>query len=117
VLRAVPGPRVDWLDDVAGLHGTTFRVGDRSNRVGLRLEGAPVRRRAGELASEGIVLGAVQLPPSGEPVVFLNDHPTTGGYPVVAVVVPEDLPTCAQLRPGDRVRLELLVAVRTRPSG
>jgi allophanate hydrolase subunit 2 len=62
------------------------------------------RRRTEELPSEGMVLGAVQVPPSGRPVVFLADHPTTGGYPVVAVVLDEDLSRCAQLRPGDAVR-------------
>ena len=54
------------------------------------------------------MLGAVQLPPSGQPVVFLADHPTTGGYPVVAVVEDDDLDLCAQLRPGDEVLLRLV---------
>jgi allophanate hydrolase subunit 2 len=54
--------------------------------------------------SEGIVVGAVQVPPDGRPVVFLADHPTTGGYPVVAVVEERDLWQCAQLRPGEPVR-------------
>jgi allophanate hydrolase subunit 2 len=67
--------------------------------------GAPIPlARTEELASEGIVLGAVQLPPDGRPIVFLADHPTTGGYPVVAVVDPADLWVCAQLRPGEQVR-------------
>lgn len=116
VLRVLAGPRADWLDAPTRLGAATFRVGDRSNRVGLRLEGAVLGRRAGELASEGIVLGAVQLPPSGEPIVFLNDHPTTGGYPVVAVVVGDDLPLCGQLRPGDQVRLEPVEALSPRPT-
>jgi biotin-dependent carboxylase-like uncharacterized protein len=105
-LRVVPGPRVDWFEGnaLATLTGSTYTVGVESNRVGLRLTGPRLsRRRSEELPSEGIVLGAVQVPASGEPLVFLNDHPTTGGYPVVAVVVPEDLPLCAQLRPGDQV--------------
>ena len=106
-LRVVPGPRADWFDDgaLATLTGSTYTVGAESNRVGLRLSGPRLaRRRTEELPSEGIVLGAVQVPASGEPLVFLHDHPTTGGYPVVAVVLPEDLPQCAQLRPGDEVR-------------
>jgi allophanate hydrolase subunit 2 len=76
-----------------------------SDRIALRLAG-PVLRRAvpGELPSEAIVLGAVQLPPDGQPVVFLRDHPTTGGYPVVAVVDLSDLDACAQLLPEDEVR-------------
>jgi allophanate hydrolase subunit 2 len=72
----------------------------------VRLEGPTLpRRREEELPSEGIVLGAIQVPASGRPLVFLNDHPTTGGYPVVGVVAAEDLAVCAQLRPGSRVRL------------
>lgn len=108
-LRVVPGPRSDWLDDVAVLDGVEFVVGAGSNRVGLRLEQSSrvLSRRLGELLSEPAVLGAVQLPPSGDPVVFLADHPTTGGYPVVAVVVDADLDLCARMRPGDRVRWSL----------
>ena len=102
-LRLHPGPRVDHLGGrgLAALRGTRWTVGADSDRVGLRLEGSPVERRAGEVASEGVVLGAVQLPPSGLPVVFLADHPVTGGYPVVAVVDPADLWRCAQAAPGD----------------
>ena len=66
-----------------------------------------VRRADGELDSEGMVLGAVQLPPDGQPVVMLADHPTTGGYPVVGVVDPRDLDALAQARPGDAVHLVL----------
>ena len=81
----------------------SYAVHADSNRIGLRLAGAPLTRRAdGELPSEGMVLGAVQVPPDGQPVVFLADHPPTGGYPVVGVVAPEDLWQCAQLRPGRR---------------
>ncbi|WP_210441089.1 5-oxoprolinase subunit C family protein [Nocardioides xinjiangensis] len=107
VLRLVPGPRVDWLGRGAwaALDGAAYVVAPDSDRVGLRLSGPRVERRGGELPSEGIVLGAVQLPPSGQPVVFLADHPTTGGYPVVALVEDDDLDLCAQLRPGNRVTL------------
>ncbi|MBB6626256.1 biotin-dependent carboxyltransferase family protein [Nocardioides sp. KIGAM211] len=106
-LRVLPGPRVDWFGAgaLAALCGPAYVVEADSNRVGLRLDGPPLQRvRDGELASEGMVLGAVQVPPSGRPVVFLADHPPTGGYPVVAVVHPDDLWQCAQLRPGERVR-------------
>lgn len=109
-IRVQPGPRADWLDDVQHLHGAEFVVGAGSNRVGLRLEApaAPLGRRPGELTSEPTVLGAVQLPASGQPVIFLADHPTTGGYPVVAVVLDADLDLCARVRPGERVRLRLV---------
>jgi biotin-dependent carboxylase-like uncharacterized protein len=107
VLRLRPGPRDDWFDGAAltTLTRTSYAVSGDSNRVGLRLEGAALtRRRAGELPSEGVVLGAVQVPPSGQPLVFLADHPPTGGYPVLAVVEADDLWQCAQLRPGEQVR-------------
>lgn len=107
-LRFILGPREDWFTAgaVETLTGSTYTVSADSNRVGLRLEGPPLERsRTEELESEGIVLGAIQVPASGMPLVFLNDHPTTGGYPVVGVVAPEDLPRCAQLRPGDEVVL------------
>ncbi|WP_110238626.1 biotin-dependent carboxyltransferase family protein [Nocardioides gilvus] len=108
VLRLHRGPRADWLLEPDALHGASYTVAADSNRVGLRLEGRPVLRRAGELDSEGIVLGAVQVPGSGQPVVFLHDHPTTGGYPVVAVLDPQDLAACAQARPGERFTLRLV---------
>ncbi|WP_374983944.1 biotin-dependent carboxyltransferase family protein [Streptomyces fradiae] len=107
VLRLRLGPRDDWF--TAGALRTlgtgAYRVSSASNRVGLRLEGPPLERaRPGELPSEGMVLGAVQVPPDGRPVVFLADHPTTGGYPVVGVVREADLAVAAQAAPGTRVR-------------
>jgi biotin-dependent carboxylase-like uncharacterized protein len=110
-LRVRLGPRTDWFTPAAveALHGATYTVAADSNRIGLRLAGPVIARRTDdELPSEGMVLGAVQVPPSGQPVVFLHDHPTTGGYPVVAVVVGEDLPVCAQARPGDRLTLHVV---------
>lgn len=110
VLHLTPGPRDGWVTGRgwAALDGATYRVGGDSNRIGLRLAGPEVdRATGGELPSEGVVLGAVQLPASGQPVVFLHDHPVTGGYPVIAVVDPADLDVCAQLRPGDPVLLRV----------
>ncbi|URM92114.1 biotin-dependent carboxyltransferase family protein [Streptomyces sp. MRC013] len=107
VLRVRFGPRDDWFAPGALRTLTTrpYRVSAASNRVGLRTEGPPLERaRPGELPSEGMVLGAVQVPPDGRPVVFLADHPTTGGYPVVAVVREADLAAAAQAVPGTRVR-------------
>lgn len=107
VLPLVAGPRDDWFADgtPAVLAGGGFRVSPASNRIGLRTEGpALVRSRAGELPSEGMVLGAVQVPPDGHPVVFLADHPTTGGYPVVGVVPEPALAAAAQALPGTPVR-------------
>ena len=110
VLVLSRGPRADWVEQLAwqALDGASYVVGADSDRVGLRLQGPDVgRARTGELASEGIVRGAVQLPPSGQPLVFLADHPTTGGYPVIAVASDDGLDACAQWRPGDRVTLRL----------
>ena len=109
-VRLLPGPRLDWFtaDAVGRLTSQGWTVSPHSNRVGVRLEGEPLERvRRTELPSEGLVLGAVQVPASGRPLVFLNDHPTTGGYPVVGVVAAEDLATCAQLRPGSTLRFVL----------
>jgi biotin-dependent carboxylase-like uncharacterized protein len=104
VLRVLPGPRRDWLDPTAWTALTTHQwtVTADSNRVGLRLAGPAIARaRDDELPSEGLVPGAVQVPPDGAPVLFLADHPVTGGYPVLAVVTTVDLAAAAQLRPGD----------------
>lgn len=114
VLRVTPGPRDDWFtaEAVQAFTSRTYRVSSASNRIGLRTEGPALERAlTGELPSEGMVLGAVQVPPDGRPVVFLADHPTTGGYPVIAVVRTADLPAAAQAVPGTPVRF---VAVRRR---
>ncbi|MGW0467848.1 5-oxoprolinase subunit C family protein [Streptomyces sp. NPDC003027] len=107
VLRVRLGPRYDWFSPAALETFATraYRVSPSSNRIGLRTEGPPLERSVtGELPSEGMVLGAVQVPPDGRPVVFLVDHPTTGGYPVVAVVREADLAAAAQAVPGTVVR-------------
>jgi biotin-dependent carboxylase-like uncharacterized protein len=108
VLRLLPGPRADWFspDALEVLTAGAWTVSAASNRVGVRLEGPRVERaRDGELLSEGVVTGAVQVPPSGRPILLLNDHPTTGGYPVLAVVAAADVPLVGQLRPGQRIFL------------
>ena len=112
LLRLTPGPRRDWFEpeSLAALARRPYRVSPASNRIGLRLTDGPALRRRdglGELPSEGMVLGAVQVPPDGMPVVFLADHPTTGGYPVVGVVPEADLAAAAQAVPGTPVRLLL----------
>ncbi|MBP2580794.1 biotin-dependent carboxylase-like uncharacterized protein [Streptomyces sp. PvR006] len=107
VLRVRLGPRDDWFTAAAlrTLVTRAYRVSSAGNRIGLRLDGPALERaRHGELASEGMVLGAVQVPPDGRPVVFLADHPTTGGYPVVGVVREADLGRVAQAVPGTPVR-------------
>lgn len=105
-LRVVLGPRDDWFTDAArrSLLGEPYEVTAESNRIGMRLGGTPLERaRAEELPSEGMVCGALQVPPSGQPTLFLADHPVTGGYPVIAVVVAADIGLAAQARPGQRL--------------
>ncbi|MFI8828879.1 biotin-dependent carboxyltransferase family protein [Streptomyces sp. NPDC053431] len=107
VLRVRLGPRDDWFTPAAlrALGTRAWRVSPAANRIGLRTEGPALERAVGgELPSEGMPLGAVQVPPDGRPVVFLADHPTTGGYPVVAVVREADLAAAAQAVPGTVVR-------------
>ena len=107
VVRVQPGPRRDWFTDDAwaSLLNAHYTVTAQSNRVGLRLDGVPLERaRSGELPSEGMVRGALQIPPSGTPVLFLADHPVTGGYPVVGYVVDDDVDRCGQLRTGQTLR-------------
>ncbi|MFD7842036.1 biotin-dependent carboxyltransferase family protein [Nocardia sp. NPDC059764] len=107
-VRAVPGPRADWFTDAAALFAGEWSVSPDTDRIGARLDrrhGPALRRSvAGELPTEGMALGSVQVPPSGQPVVFLADHPITGGYPVIAVVVDADVDTVAQARPGQSLR-------------
>lgn len=107
LLPFLPGPRADWFTD-AGLRTLVtgrFRVSPAGNRIGLHTEGPPLERaRAGELPSEGMALGALQVPPNGLPVLFLHDHPTTGGYPVIGVVPERFLAPAAQAVPGTPVR-------------
>ncbi|GAB3914715.1 hypothetical protein GCM10027613_08780 [Microlunatus endophyticus] len=107
-VRLLPGPRTDWFTDAAldSLGTQLWRVGSDVDRTGVRLDGEPLRRRiTDELPSEGLVRGAVQVPPSGLPIVFGSNHPVTGGYPVIGVVPDADCDRVAQLRPGDGLRL------------
>ncbi|MFD5249696.1 biotin-dependent carboxyltransferase family protein [Amycolatopsis sp. NPDC058340] len=108
VVQVDPGPRAHWFEDLASGLAKTWTVTAESNRVGLRLDGPALTRgheyAERELPSEGLLTGAVQVPPNGLPVVFLADHPTTGGYPVAAVVRQASLPALAQARPGTLLR-------------
>jgi biotin-dependent carboxylase-like uncharacterized protein len=98
---------------LAALQAKTFMVENQSNRVGVRLR--PERAEAscwshalGRIASVGMTCGAIEIPPEGSPIILGPDHPTTGGYPVVACIIAADLPALGQLGPGDAVRFELV---------
>ena len=109
-LTVWPGPRDDWFTPGAleTLCAATWTVTPDTNRVGARLSGPTLDRTiARELPSEGMVTGALQVPPNGQPILFLADHPVTGGYPVIGVVTDADLSRAAQLRPGQTLRFRL----------
>ncbi|HJQ02556.1 MAG TPA: biotin-dependent carboxyltransferase family protein [Jatrophihabitans sp.] len=106
-LRVIVGPRTDWFIDgsVEQLLDTRWSVLPASNRIGVRLDGPPLRRRGdGELGPEPTLPGALQVPPDGRPIVLGRDAPVTGGYPVIAVLGNGELDRLAQLRPGAEVR-------------
>ena len=104
--RVSAGPRVDWFVDGSFERFTTEEwTVAAASRVGVRLAGPALERsRFDELPSEGLVRGAIQVPPDGQPVMMLADHPTTGGYPVIAVVDPDDVAVVAQVLAGGSVR-------------
>ncbi|WP_405216846.1 carboxyltransferase domain-containing protein [Agrococcus sp. Ld7] len=110
-IEIVLGPRDEWFtaEATAALLGQEWLVTPHSDRVGLRLRGRTPLERAvrGELESEGTVTGAIQVPGDGQPVLFLADHPLTGGYPVIGAVVDRDLDLLGQLPPGARIRFHL----------
>ena len=107
-LRVLPGPHQDRFTagSLATLFSASFRVAMQSNRIGYRLDGpALVQTQPGSLPSLGVVVGALQAPPDGAPILLMADAQTTGGYPVAGVVIRADLPMAAQLLPGDSLRL------------
>lgn len=106
-LRVLPGPREDWFVDPDALVHSVWVASDRSDRVGMRLTGTPMRYRwpDRQLPSEGATRGAIQVPPNGLPVILGPDHPVTGGYPVAGVIVEADIDKVAQIRPGQTVLL------------
>ena len=105
ILRILPGP----APGVDALVAVRWRVGREADRVGLRLDGQPLADGvAGETVSHAVAWGAIQVPPDGRPIILGVDHQTTGGYPVVAVVISADRPVLGQLRPGAEVRFQAI---------
>lgn len=111
-LDVMMGPRTDWFtpEAVALLSAQLWQVSLQSDRVGLRLAGEAALTRciSHELPSEGVAMGAIQVPASGQPVLFLADHPLTGGYPVIGCVMPYHLDLAGQLPPGTWIRFNPL---------
>ncbi|MCU0810057.1 MAG: biotin-dependent carboxyltransferase family protein [Thiobacillaceae bacterium] len=105
-LRVVAGPQAGLFDDagLAAFFSEPYRVASASDRRGLRLNGTALSLARTELPSQGVLPGAVQVPPNGQPIILGWDGPVTGGYPVIAGVIRADWPRLAQLRPGDEVR-------------
>ncbi|BBX24396.1 allophanate hydrolase [Mycolicibacter terrae] len=106
-LRVTPGPRDDWFVDPDIMVRTNWLVTNHSDRVGMRLVGMPLEYRwpGRQLPAEGADRGAIQVLPNGFPIILGPDHPVTGAYPVVGVVVEEDVDTLAQVKPGQTVRM------------
>jgi antagonist of KipI len=109
VLRVTDGPQVEWFPDEARktFFASTYRVAEQCNRMGIRLEGAAISAPAGgEMISEGVSLGAIQVPEGGLPIILFVEQQTTGGYPKIANVISADFHSLGQLRPRDEVRFE-----------
>ncbi len=109
VLRVTEGPQSDWFSESARrlFYESRYRVAEESNRMGIRLEGAIVPvPSGGEMISEGVSLGAIQVPEGGKPIILSVEQQTTGGYPKIANVISADFHSLGQLRPRDEIRFE-----------
>jgi antagonist of KipI len=109
VLRVTPGPQSDWFPEPAQqlFYKTAYRVAEESNRMGLRLEGPPVAQASsGEMITEGVSLGAVQITAAGLPIILFVEQQTTGGYAKIANVISAEMHSLGQLRPRDEIRFE-----------
>lgn len=107
-VRAVPGPEDDRFSEetLSAFFSEEYTVTPASDRMGMRLDGAPLVSKNGvDIISGGIALGSVQIPPNGKPIILLADRQTVGGYAKIATVITADIPLLAQAKPGDRVRL------------
>jgi antagonist of KipI len=104
-----PGPQSDWFAESSEqlFYTNAYRVTEDSNRMGLRLEGAAIPPHSkGQMITEGVALGAIQIPDGGQPIILFVEQQTTGGYPKIANVISVDLPSIGQLRPRDEIRFE-----------
>jgi allophanate hydrolase subunit 2 len=116
-LRVTPGPQSFWFDSRAtsAFYGSEWRVTEACDRMGIRLEGEPILPTSPrELLTEGVALGAIQIPPSGAPIVLFVEHQTTGGYPKIANVIAADLARLGTLRPRDVIRFQPVALTEAR---
>jgi len=117
VLRVTPGPQAEWFSEQSSraFYSGSYRVTEQSNRMGLRLEGARLSQEAAKpMITEGVSLGAIQIPPNGSPIILFVDQQTTGGYPKIANVISADLHRVGQLRPRDEIRFEQITFASAR---
>src|SRR5271168_3173292 len=117
VLRATVGPQTDWFSaaSVKRFYESGYTVTEESNRMGLRLQGAELETpHSGQMTSEGVSLGAIQVPAGGQPIILFVEQQTTGGYPKIANIISADLASVGQLRPRDEVRFEFVDAQTAR---
>lgn len=108
-LRVTDGPQSDWFPEAsrAAFYGRKYRVTEEANRMGLRLEGAAVAApHGGQMITEGVSPGAIQIPAGGQPIILFVEQQTTGGYPKIANVIAADLSSVGQLRPRDEIQFE-----------
>jgi len=108
-LRVTEGPQSDWFPEAAKkiFYESTYGVAEESNRMGIRLQGTALpANSSGEMISEGVALGAVQVPEGGQPIILFVEQQTTGGYPKIANVISADFHSLGQLRPRDEIRFE-----------
>ena len=105
-IRVTRAPQADWFS--GEFYRAAWQVTEESNRMGLRLRGPAIERHEGHMLTEGVSLGAIQVPPEGQPIILFVEHQTTGGYPKIANVISADLHRAGQLRPRDEVRFELV---------
>lgn len=117
ILRVTAGPQAEAFTSAAleAFYSGIYSVSEESNRMGIRLRGPSVARASGgDMITEGVSLGAVQIPSGGQPIILFVEQQTTGGYPKIANVISADLPSLGQLRPRDEIRFELVSAESAR---
>jgi antagonist of KipI len=115
LLRVTAGTQWDWFNNRDTFLGGLYRVSEESNRMGLRLEGSPLEATGrGQMITEGVPLGAIQIPAGGQPIILFVEQQTTGGYPKIANVISADLASVGQLRPRDEIHFQLVSLAEAR---